>query len=122
MVCLRQVRLPGVPALSWQSSWPVWAGLQMQQVSVRADEGGEIVFLYSQFLVRKRTIQKYPANSPEVGPIRWAGGKTMGAAVFSPIRETVRNTAENERQDKIADGLRHNKESHPQWMAHLLDA
>ena len=54
----------------------------MQSVSLWANEGGEIVFLYNGFRVQEVTIQKFWTNSLEYRFHTQPSGETAGAAVF----------------------------------------
>jgi hypothetical protein len=52
----------------------------MQPMSLWADEGGEIVFLYNDIRVAKGTIQKLGMKSLGIG-VPWTGcGEIVGAA------------------------------------------
>jgi hypothetical protein len=62
----------------------------VQQVCLRSDAFGEIVFLYSGFRVRKRTKEKLGWVSQGIGSIPNPCGETVGAAGLFYLRRLRR--------------------------------
>jgi hypothetical protein len=93
-----------------------WSWFQVQSVSLRPDEGSEIVFLYSGFRVPKKSIRKFQGRFPPtwlhtLAPWRDCGGGYFILSLFpssSPAETEHVGTSDGEEDDSAGFGNAYN--------------